>query len=409
LPAIDYSKSVQQVFIEAARYIVLERQDLLLWSTGRPPCGKRIKGLPSWVPDFSTAVKNSMESPQQGLRMWWDGLQPRKHIRVSDDNGLMIQVYALDRVEHISRIFDAGNASRLCFEEYKKLPALEPSETIEERDTRFWRTLVLNSGGPAATMWDTSPPPAELGASFCSLIANETMMEILGCTPHEFLHPSTELQARVRESPELLALLSQCGRGVPFEDLLIQITAGRRFFRTENGRFGMTAVEDIACVDPSLRDVEDSIQSSDGRGGSVLGNMGKMLADPMTRDIMGRFQEFLAQKNPGIAKTYEQAMRGELQGQQDSPISHRGGVAKGDMVVACIGGFVPYILRLRVNPENVKGSATCPTPQLAASNPVFELVGECYLHGAMNGEDFMVDGSPHYRIDVSRIVDVTIV
>jgi hypothetical protein len=49
----DYTKSVAQVYTETASYLIWERQDLYLW-TFQPPTGRRkIRGLPSWVPDWA--------------------------------------------------------------------------------------------------------------------------------------------------------------------------------------------------------------------------------------------------------------------------------------------------------------------------------------------------------------------
>ncbi|KAJ8104883.1 hypothetical protein ONZ43_g7646 [Nemania bipapillata] len=173
-PAIDYSKSVQDVFIDAARYIVLDRQDLLLWFSERPPCAKRIKDLPTWVPDFSIGDPQASQSDvNNGLRGWSDTVQPRKSIRVSD-KALLVQAYPLDRVEYVSRVFNVGNCMNVCYEEYQKLP--EPvNETIEERDERFWRTLLMNIGNFGDTLGLRAPPSDAIGNSFKSIIAQETM------------------------------------------------------------------------------------------------------------------------------------------------------------------------------------------------------------------------------------------
>ncbi|KAI8630235.1 hypothetical protein F5Y19DRAFT_484120 [Xylariaceae sp. FL1651] len=380
LPAIDYSKSIQQVFIEAARYVVLERQDLMLWYAERPPCGKRIKGLPSWVPDFSVPMNSSTPSPNNGLRHWWETVKPRKNLRVSHDNALLIQAYPLGRIEHASIIFNNGNAAHLCYVEYQKLPA-PTSETVEQRDTRFWRTLLLNSGGFGATLAERAPPPAEMGASFRSLVAEETILKILGCTPSQIRTP--EVQARMRENPEVMALLPQCGKSTSF-----------RMF---------------TCIDMGLGDAEDKSGSPDNLG-EAAHDLGKLHNYPFGQMMTGAFLEFLAQRDPETAKIYEQAIRGQLSVQKDDQTSHKGGVTKSDIVVACIGGFFPYILRPCTNHGDGEGDA--PLAQLSTLDSSYEFVGDCYLHGSMNGEDFKVqgpDGRTHYLTNMSRIVDTTLV
>jgi len=75
LPEIDYEKTTAQVFIEAARYIIHERQDLLLWWCERPPRGRKVDGLPSWVPDWTSPQPSGsvkvLPDSSNGMRVWW--------------------------------------------------------------------------------------------------------------------------------------------------------------------------------------------------------------------------------------------------------------------------------------------------------------------------------------------------
>lgn len=80
---------------------------------------------------------------------------------------MLVQAYPLDRVAHVSRVFDAGNFSSLCYEEYRKLP--DPiNETMEARDERFWRTLLMNltSAFGETLGVQRAAPSAVMGASF---------------------------------------------------------------------------------------------------------------------------------------------------------------------------------------------------------------------------------------------------
>jgi len=74
-PVADYTKSVQDVFTDAARYIIHERQDLLLWWAESPPRRRRVHGLPSWAPDFSTGLPEGtvkvLPNERNGMRTWW--------------------------------------------------------------------------------------------------------------------------------------------------------------------------------------------------------------------------------------------------------------------------------------------------------------------------------------------------
>ncbi|KAI8945709.1 hypothetical protein F4801DRAFT_112161 [Xylaria longipes] len=406
LPTVDYSKSIQEVFIDTARYTVLDRQDLLLWFGERVPCAKRVKDLPSWVPDFSAGEPpGHRRDPNAGLREWWETVQPRKNIRVSDDNALLVQAYALDRVEHVSLVFDAGNFASLFYEEFQKLP--DPvNETIEQRDERFWRTLLMNHGTFGESFAESTPPSAAMGASFQSIIAQETVLKLLGCTPNQL--PTPEIQARMQTMPEVMALFPKCGNGQYFAAKFCKQSVGRRFFRTKGGRFGMTAVEDVVCLDPKLEAEERKARGLDGEGDSR--HLARMLVDPMARMMMDGFQQFLEQRDPTLANVMAQAQRGEFPPQQEDHLSKRGGVSKGDIIVALIGGFFPYILRPRMKAAD--DGADEGSSDTVVSDSDYEFVGDCYLYGSMDGEDFKVKswvGTTHYKTDISKIVDIRIV
>ncbi|KAI0895184.1 hypothetical protein F4806DRAFT_470054 [Annulohypoxylon nitens] len=467
LPTIDYDKTPQQVFIEAARYTILERQDLMLWFHERPPCARRMKGLPSWVPDWASVPPwmGSSFNPTMGMRRWWDTIKPetaKKPLTISDDNALHLQARPLDRIVHVSPTLNGGNARRLCYTEFQKLHevmssastssspnpfANEPSATTVQR---FWRTLVLNSGGArsaANTASDSIPPPDNLGASFESVLAEEAVMAALDCSMHELQTP--ENLARMRESPEIMSLLPRCGKAGAYEQLLIKNAAGRRFFRTEGGRFGMTAIEDVRSADPNL-DREKESEVKDGGGGDEgeverrrMGDLGRMMKDPISKMMMDQFQVFLNKRDPNMARIHAKAVRGALTEMTEDSLGRLDdGVREGDLVVACVGGFFPYILRPK-KPEKeeeikakgadaeteteVEGEASKhdgdkhgkskeqPTEQTSEApedSSTYEFVGDCYLHGAMQGEDFQKTQlfvGKYFDVDVSKLVDIKIV
>ncbi|KAK7948792.1 uncharacterized protein PG986_009678 [Apiospora aurea] len=454
LPTIDYAKTPQQVFTEAARYTVLERQDLMVWFGECPPCQKTLKGLPSWVPDFGAKhPKGHAANPNGGFRQWWDALQPIKPLAVTDDNSLRVQAYGLARVAHVSPVFNAGNVTRLCYTEFAKLPAApEAWETAEQRHERFWRTLVTNSGGvdmqTSFAAGSRAPGPA-VGDSFRSMMAQERILALLGCTPLELQSPSPELRARFQASAEAQSLVPLTGKGEDYESLLRSFALGRRFFRTEDGRFGMTTIEDVVAVDGDLAQERkrrsggasatagttvddgdnDPTESSEEQTAS---NLGRMMGDPMARAMLESFQQYLTTRDPNAANFVSQLVRGDLPdrqqegeeageeatgGQTPAP-GVKQGVQPGDLVAALVGGFFPYILRpvVQQQQETDEEEATSEfAPPLPMADATYEFVGDCYLYGAMDGEDFFVnshDGQRALRVvkvDKSKIVDIRIV
>ncbi|KAI1805619.1 hypothetical protein F4811DRAFT_514572 [Daldinia bambusicola] len=438
LPKIDYSKTAQQLFTEVARYSILERQDLMLWYSERPPRTKRLKGLSSWVPDFSapppSCKSNGLFNPNLGMRLWWEAIPDRwrKPITISADGDgnaaeVHLQVHPLDRLAHVSPVFNVGNCRRLCFAEFEKLSA-DPApansnsgggggagrgETPAQRTERFWRALLLNgSDQMGATLRDMRAPPSSLGAHFDSLIAEEALFQALDCTAANLRTP--ENAQRIQSSPELTALVARCGKAKPFEELLASHARGRRFFRTAGGRFGMTAVEDVVAADSELSGKEPKAEGGSGSNEDATAGLGRLMSDPLGNMMMQQFQQFVSQRSPEMAPVLAQAIRGEMPGQRggggEQPRTDIG-AREGDIIVAAIGGFFPYILRPKVEEEAREGTSSSSRPSEEDSS-TYEFVGDCYLHGAMDGEDFNAAGDQGERqiaIDLAKIADITIV
>jgi hypothetical protein len=84
-PSVDYGKTEQEIFTEAAKNIIHERQDLVLWWTERPSHAKGMKNLPSWVPGWTFPL--SMFAPQLYLHgllsQWTFCISNRKPLRVA--------------------------------------------------------------------------------------------------------------------------------------------------------------------------------------------------------------------------------------------------------------------------------------------------------------------------------------
>ncbi|KAI1654467.1 hypothetical protein F4813DRAFT_209705 [Daldinia decipiens] len=416
LPKIDHSKTAQQVFTEVARYSILERQDFILWDNERPPCTKRLKGLPSWVPDYSAPPpqcrSNYFFNPNLGMRVWWEGVPRRfrKPITVSaEDDAVHLQVRPLDRIVHVSPVvFNGGNFRRLCFTEFKNLPPqTSHNETLAQRTERFWRAILLNaSDRTGATVRDRLPPPSSLGVHFDSLIAEESMLEALDCTMVDL--QTSENAVRIQSSPELTALVPRCGNAKPFEDLLLSNSCGRRFFRTAAGRFGMTAIEDVVAADNNLVGKEPKDAEGD-----VRVNLGQLMSNPLQNLFMQGFQQYVNQRSPETAPILARAIRGDMPGQNPDQRTDSG-TREGDIIVAAIGGFFPYVLRpkSRQSEEAGEESSSGSAAQADEEPSTYEFVGECYFHGAMDGEDFTAAGNFGTRrvdIDLSKIVNITIV
>ena len=382
----DYSKSVQDVFKEAAVYIIMERQDLLLWWSEQPPCKRTINELPSWVPDWSSAKPKTgyFLSPNNGFRRWTDFVPSPKTIRV-DDLGLRVQAHALDRIESVSAIFTAANCRRLVLTEWQRLHSA-PGETPQTKSDRYWRTLVMNYAGLGESRDNPAQPPAQLFQSWRSMIAEEQILSLLNCSIEEFASNS-DLQARARSDPSISQFGQLAGQSRPFEELLQKNALGRRFFTTVSGRTCMTATERR----------ESSGAEQEAR---TIPNFDDAMGDSLAGHMLSAFQAHLQQQDPRMAEIVANGIRGELPGQAPP------GVRANDLVVACVGGFQPYVVR----PENANAVDQDIAGNLHAES-TYTYVGSCYVHGIMDGECFKTRdwiGRERFRADV-ELVDITIV
>ncbi|KAL1589664.1 hypothetical protein WHR41_01859 [Cladosporium halotolerans] len=367
LPAADYSKSVQQVFTEAAKHIIHERQDLLIWWKESPPCGKKITGLPSFAPDWSAGLSKDVPavSTTSGLRMWWDNVKTKKRIYVDDEGLLHVQAHAIDRVTTVSPILTKENWRRTLLNEWKsgqKVPGESPSEVMD----RFWRALVLDTDADfGETMRDIKKPDVMMRDSFQSILAEEMILDHLSCTLEQ-LSTDPNLQARARADELCRDLGPSTGKSQEYEALVLRNSLGRRMFKTRNGKIGMTAVET-----PAPRP-----DQPDGSPAPPMPDFSSTMNDPLGRSMMAGFQNFLAKRDGKAASALSKAMSGTLPGQ------FLPGVRYGDVVVALVGGFQPYILRAKDADVNESiGSGV-------QADSLYSFVGDCHLQGEMDGERF---------------------
>lgn len=127
-------------------------------------------------------------------------------------------------------------------------------------------------------------------------------------------------------------------------------------------------------------------------------NFDQALSDSLAQMMLGGFHEFLEQRNPDAARALSQAVRGEMPGQA-AP-----GVRAGDMVVAIVGGFQPYILR-PVAPPDETGNAS-----RLYTDSKYRFVSDAYVDGFMEGECLRPSSvvTEAWKTDV-QVVDISIV
>jgi hypothetical protein len=355
LPIADYTKTTEQVFTEAAKYIIQERQDLLIWWNQIPPCRRKLRDLPSFVPDWSTPIPQSLyfNNPNNGLRKWSDSIKSPKRIFVDDDNALHVQAHAFDQIQYVSPVFTEENYRGLVLKMWQEAIRV-PGETGPQALEKYWRCVVMDTDAEfGERIRDNKKPDTGLWVNFQSLICEEMILQTLGCTMEQ-LNSSPELQARARADQACAELGPSTGQSGPIRELILRNSLGRRMFRTLGGRVGMTAMEGKGATEESADQPVPNFDAS--------------MSDDLGRLMLAGFQSYLAEHNPEAARLTAQALQGKLPGQR-AP-----GVRSGDIVVALVGGFQPYVLRPEAEAGDLQADAK------------YAFVGECHLQGAMEGE-----------------------
>lgn len=89
----DYSKSLSQVFYDAARHIILSRNDLYLWSCKTLKSTRTLFGLPTWVPEWTMpACEEALEFTSREFAGCLPGT-----FRI-EGNDLFVQGHVLDEI-----------------------------------------------------------------------------------------------------------------------------------------------------------------------------------------------------------------------------------------------------------------------------------------------------------------------
>jgi hypothetical protein len=381
LPRVDYTKTTEQVFTEAAKYIIQERQDFLIWWNQIPPCARKIRSLPSFVPDWATPLPESAfyHHPENGLRRWCDSIKSPKRIYVDDNSLLHIQAHALDSIKCVSPVLTRETYRRIVLQMWQQ-GARVPGESQAQTIDKFWRALVMDTdASPGERLRDHVKPGQDVMASWQSLICEELILHTLGCTMDE-LQNSPALQARAKADPACADMGPATGKSARIEELILRNSLGRRMFWTASGRVGMTAVEGTSNTDDSAN--------------PPAPNFDAPLCDDMGRMMMESFQSFLAERDPAAAKVAAQVLQGDL------PRQRAPGVRSGDVVAILVGGFQPYVLR----PVQIDGATGDLKP-----DGKYAFVGDCHLQGAMDGECLVDRGYLYNGWKRVPLVDVCIV
>lgn len=171
----NYNLSVQEVYTEAARALLLSYGNLSLLSHVEDPSQRRISNLPSWVPDYSVKL-DPYPLRYRGPSFWRaaGNLAWEPNVFSIANGELDVQGYQLDTVDHTSVLQtesvdpSAFWASIVKLALSLDLPYPNPSKTKKKpgRVEVLWRTLTTDIYNKIY------PAPSRTGALFIDYILN---------------------------------------------------------------------------------------------------------------------------------------------------------------------------------------------------------------------------------------------
>ena len=207
---VDYSRTVAEVFADAARTIMQASNCVNLVSLAQDPQMRTQPDLPSWVPDFS--APGELPILAQQARRW--GVMPKLYhfsqsatepsapacFEVQKDlRVLRVKAAQLDEIEAIGEsvyeIMNGGSWERIA---QLLLSRPQPSSTLghSSRVETLWRTLCANSTSDGE---EIAPP--EMASDFSGLVYVSLVMSLLNNPSHLEGLPTwqklTEMEARV--------------------------------------------------------------------------------------------------------------------------------------------------------------------------------------------------------------------
>ncbi|KAI1421360.1 hypothetical protein F5Y12DRAFT_790064 [Xylaria sp. FL1777] len=236
LPVIDSSKPIDQVFVEAASFILNDSQKLDIWRNEVPPCLKTLRGLPSWVPDFTIGLRTLPVLQESALVQWNLDFRARATAPIVNivDNILTVPARFLDEITYVSPIIDNENVGRICSEQYEDIDDLYTEPTRSARWMDLVKTLGRNHLVDKHYEHVVQPFPDYIFQSFLTFVSDWRKAHGFGYWKRGLALNHTLLNRMQLEVPS-----------DAFIAILQRNAFGRRLFKTTSGSFGMTAVENL--------------------------------------------------------------------------------------------------------------------------------------------------------------------
>ena len=230
----DYSKSIADLYIEVTGHLMRKERSLNLLSSVEDSLDRRVRGLPSWVPDYSVWQRATILGSSirvQHLNFHVAGRTLVSMRWTSDSHVLVVDGFCHDEIEAVS----TESLEQHSEDMRVVLGWLQIAEPLIRRGTlgidAFWRTLIGDQGR------HIYPAPEQYGTHFERYIQHAN--------------------ARARGYPDMSRIDETTENRKADNPLLYQAALGylaphRKFFRTKKGFIGLGPRSmrqgDLVCI-----------------------------------------------------------------------------------------------------------------------------------------------------------------
>lgn len=159
----DYNKSVRQIYFEATQYLLNDSGNLLTLSAVEDKVFRKLKTLPSWVPDYSVPFTTGIGDMRRRLYSASRTLKPEWQIK-ENSTVLSLNAFRIDTVFHAGiHIGETLPTPWRCQELVSIIADMDEYYINGQTKVEaFWRTLI----GDLQTQGTQHPAPDSLGKSF---------------------------------------------------------------------------------------------------------------------------------------------------------------------------------------------------------------------------------------------------
>jgi len=201
--AVDYSKSVEQVFAEAVKRVFSEAGELRMLSSVVDHSMRKIPTLPSWVPDYSLPFTNMIAACFNAAGK----LRIPSPIWTSESwETLKVRGVQIDTISRFGSTTSGALDPRQFFDpSWLEMALLIPSSyhhTSQCRTEVLWRTLCANQATDGSI-----PAPAQYSEDFRDMIS-QMIVRAAWLEEHEALqHPELQLSPSLKDAVDKLRKL----------------------------------------------------------------------------------------------------------------------------------------------------------------------------------------------------------